>query len=586
MKKIVGIVAAASLVAGLAFADGPVANLSVTDFTGSATVQWGADLDAGQTGFKNSEAVKFVINLFDAGTKSTSSDNDVWAELVLKAGNTKDWTHKLFEYADDGNPKTTEFTDAKDYGYVLSPTEGAGRGVSFRVDVAKLHFNNFYFGILSGDTTTGEYKFDGAIRGYDHWKGQGKWLTDVGPAGYSQGIILGYGDNNLAVDVDFRSKQQIDKDADGKVTGTYQYTSDYAVAAEVQLKDSNEWVEGLAIDAGASINLSKKRFTKAADGKSVENDLTYTLSEAGVDFVIPNAKTVGYSFNAGYKLKIDDKYWFKPSVGLTGTLISASGDVEFMGNNVSVKGTENSNRLVVGAMLGWGSPVDGNAGLYYFDSDVARKVCSGLSVVAWIPLPSVIKGSIGDNSGSFTNYDMVKAIITPSFYTNGDLVEGLKAAFYSEMAILNGEAKEEGDDDVKKYEGAADKNDTFALGLGAALSYDVKLDEVTVTPQVGFRFVNTAYADNDIQTYSPLSVEPFFGNLGAQKKVADGDRTGLYDNGFFNLKAGVNVNGIINNTDFFAVYQSANLLNGTDYGDDKFYNVKAGTFNVGCKISF
>ena len=303
MKKIVGIVAAASLVAGLAFADGPVANLSVTDFTGSATVEWGADLDAGQTGFKNSEAVKFVINLFDAGTKSTSSDNDVWAELVLKAGNTKDWTHKLFEYSDDGNPKTTEFTNAKDFGYVLSPTEGAGRGVSFRVDVAKLHFNNFYFGILSGDTTTGEYKFDGAIRGYDHWKGQGKWLTDVGPAGYTQGVILGYGDNNLAVDVDFRSKPD----------GTNQYTSDYAVAAEVQLKDSNEWVEGLAIDAGGSINLSKKRFTKDATGKSVENEITYTLNEGPVSLTIPNAKTVGYSFNAGYKLKIDDKYWFKPN---------------------------------------------------------------------------------------------------------------------------------------------------------------------------------------------------------------------------------------------------------------------------------
>jgi len=579
MKKIVGIVAAASLVAGLAFADGPVANLSVTDFTGSATVQWGADLDAGQTGFKNSEAVKFVINLFDAGTKSTSSDNDVWAELVLKAGNTKDWTHKLFEYSDDGNPKTTEFTNAKDYGYVLSPTEGAGRGVSFRVDVAKLHFNNFYFGILSGDTTTGEYKFDGAIRGYDHWKGQGKWLVDVGAKGYSQGVILGYGDNNLAVDVDFRSNPD----------GTNQYTSDYAVAAEVQLKDSNEWVEGLAIDAGASINLSKKRFTKDATGKSVENEVTYTLGEGDDALVIPNAKTVGYSFNAGYKLKIDDKYWFKPSVGLTGTLISANSDVEVVpGYSVSVKGTENSNRLVVGAMLGWGSPVDGNAGLYYFDSDVARKVCSGLSVVAWIPLPSVIKGSVDGNSGSFTNYDLVKAFIAPSFYTNGDLVEGLKAAFYSEMAILNGEAKTEGDADKKIYEGAADKNDTFALGLGAALAYDIKLDEITVTPQAGFRFVNTAFADNEIGNYYSLdSNNPaFFNDLGAQKKVADGDRTGLYDNGFFNLKAGVNVNGLINNTDFFAVYQSANLLNGTDYGDDKFYNVKAGTFNVGCKISF
>lgn len=578
MKKIVGIVAAASLVAGLAFADGPVANLSVTDFTGSATVEWGADLDAGQTGFKNSEAVKFVINLFDAGTKSTSSDNDVWAELVLKAGNTKDWTHKLFEYSDDGNPKTTEFTNAKDFGYVLSPTEGAGRGVSFRVDVAKLHFNDFYFGILSGDTTTGEYKFDGAIRGYDHWKGQGKWLVDVGPKGYSQGIALGYGNSNLGVDVDFRSNP------DNK----NQYTSDYAAAAEVQLKDSNEWVSGLFVDAGASINISKKRFTKDATGKAVENELTYKLLDT---YTVNNAKTLGYSFNAGYKLAIDDKYWFKPSVGLTGTLISASGDVEVVpGTSISVKGTENNNRLVVGAMLGWGSAVDGNAGLYYFDSDVARKVCPGLSVVAWIPLPDVVKGTIDGESGSITTFDKVKAFIAPSFYTNGDLVEGLKAAFYSEIGILNGEAKTEGEENQKVYEGAKDKDDTFALALGAAVAYDIKLDEVTVTPQAGFRFVNTAFADNEIGNYYSLDNNnpAFFTDLGAQKKVADATskRDGLYDAGFFNLKAGVNVNGLINNTDFFAVYQSANLLNGTDYGDDKFYNVKAGTFNVGCKISF
>ena len=68
---------------------------------------------------------------------------------------------------------------------------------------------------------------------------------------------------------------------------------------------------------------------------------------------------------------------------------------------------------------------------------------------------------------------------------------------------------------------------------------------------------------------------------------------------FFNLSAGVEVAGLINNTTFYGHYKSANLLNKTDYKSEKvnnapnanyaeygMYNVKLGTFNVGCKISF
>ena len=77
------------------------------------------------------------------------------------------------------------------------------------------------------------------------------------------------------------------------------------------------------------------------------------------------------------------------------------------------------------------------------------------------------------------------------------------------------------------------------------------------------------------------------------------------DNGdnenYFNLKAGVDVKGFIPNTTIFAEYASANLLNDDDaYTDpaegkagknkyeevNKFYDIKNGTFNVGCKISF
>jgi hypothetical protein len=266
-----------------------------------------------------------------------------------------------------------------------------------------------------------------------------------------------------------------------------------------------------------------------------------------------------------------------------------------MGKKIPMSGSVNTNKLVAGVMFGWGDTADANAGLYYFDNDDnCKKTTPGVSVVAWIPLASKVAGTIDGHAGSTTSYGKVKALFTPSFLTKGELVEGLTAAVYSEMALLRSDDKGTTGDHNTAYVNAKDKDDTFALALAGAVKYDIKADEITVTPQAGFRYVNTAYADNEISNCAPGNA--FFTDLGKQKTIADAEstRNGLLDDGYFNLKAGVNVNGLINNTDFFAVYQSANLLNGTDYSvykdaegnNQKFYNIKAGTFNVGCKISF
>ena len=594
MKKIVGIVAAASLVAGLAFADEPVANLGITDFTGNAQVQWGVDLDAGQTGFKNSEYMKFVINLFDAGSKATSSDNDVWAELEMKAGNTGNWNHKLYGY--DSN---TDYTA----GAVNQPVGGE---LSFDITAAKLHFGDFYVGIQNGDTQTGEYKFDGAIRSADN--GNAQWLNNVGPAGFSQGIVAGFGNDNLGIDVDFRSNpSNLVDDNDDDETKTNQYTSDYAIALEAKLKDSNEFVEGLFVDVGASMRLSNSWYKSVAveDVKeAVKHDYTYTTVIDGQSVTLKYPKRFYYSFNAGYKLKIDDKNWLKPAVGMTGNFMTASDELDVFGHKYKVSATSNSNKLVAGVMFGWGEVADANAGLYYFDSDASKKTCPGVSVVAWIPLASKNTATVDNESGSSTSYGNTLAVLTPSFVTKGELVEGLKAAVYSEMAILRSDAEDVKGRDSITYVNAKDKNDTFALALAGAVAYDIKADEITVTPQAGFRFVNTAYADNKINENSPLSTNKFFDGLGIQDTVTEGERAKILNDdgkpyllkdGYFNLKAGVNVNGLIPNTDIFGVYESANLLNATDYHVDanknpdgsykKFYNVKLGTFNVGCKIS-
>ncbi len=246
MKKIVALGCAAALIGGIAFADEPASNPSVISFTGNASVEWGVDLDAGQTGFKNDTWTELKLRLFGAGNKVTTGE-DVWAELKIKT-----------------NP---EWGVAGDEGWASK--DGTCKPAAAVVDTAKLHFGDFYIGIQSGNTQTGEYKFDGAIRSADN--DNAKWLTDVGPKDYSQGIVAGYGNNNFGIDVDFRSNP------DGKDN---RYTSDYAIAAEAKLKDSNELVEGLFVDLGGSVNLSKERYVSTKYYVDPADTDTFVANEA------------------------------------------------------------------------------------------------------------------------------------------------------------------------------------------------------------------------------------------------------------------------------------------------------------------
>ena len=254
MKKIVTLAAIAALAGGLIFADEPVADVSVAEFKGDASVKWGVDLDAGKTGFKNEESSKFKVNLFKEGDKSTSADGDIWAELKIKAKN-------INFKAENGGDGAFD-----DKGKV-------------EVDTAKFHIFNFYVGIRSGDTVTGAYKFDGAIRSADH--DNAKWIDDVGPEKYTEGIVAGYADDNLDIALDFRSK---------KGTNTY-WTNDYAIALEAQLKDSNAFVPGLFVKLGGSVNLTDETFDN--DGKTGKATRTY-------NFEMPNLNGFNGSVKPGY----------------------------------------------------------------------------------------------------------------------------------------------------------------------------------------------------------------------------------------------------------------------------------------------
>ena len=428
MKKIVAMGAAVALAASM-FAAEPAANAAVTEFTGNASVEWGVNLDTNKTGFKNSTEQHLKFKLFDGGSKSTEGSG-VWAELKIKS--------------------------ADDWGPAWKAEDGKCAAKGAVVDTAKIHFDNFYIGILAGDTQTGELKLTRAIKSGDN--DNGKVLSNVGPANYSQGIVAGYDDSNFGVAIDFRSLPVPDDPDTEDVNEFNQYTNDYAIAAEATLKDSNEYLSGLEVKGGYS----------------------YEFADAPV---------MGYSGSVAYKATVSGDYYVKPAFGYTGA---------------SLDGTATVNKIAGAVIFGWGDTADANAGVYFLDNDAAKKVTPGVSV-------SYVKDIKADlNNGE----------IEAAFYL-GNLVENLKAA-----ALLDTTLVKEGDTPITVLAGCA---------------YDVKADDITITPKAGISFKNEA-AGNEVM-----------------------------------VKAGVDVAGLINNTTFYAVYASNNL---------KADSNKKGTVNVGCKIAF
>ncbi len=620
MKKIVTLGAIAVLSAGFMFADEPAADLSITEFKGDAKVTWGMDLDAGKTGFKNTESANFKVKLFNGGDKTTSGEDDVWAELKIKT---------------DG----------------LKLENGEWKDGTAKVDAAKIHIGNLYVGIRAGDIQYGAYKFDGAIRSAD--KDAAKWIEDKGAANFKYGIEAGYADDNFSVALNFRSyfpdgKVKWDFSNSGKaVTNPIekdetQYTNSYGVSLEAGLKDSNAFVPGLFVNAGLSYNLSNEYY-------SYGNANAYISTKSNGDREIigngsiavkrtqfnqgngQNGHTLGYAANLGYKLAIDDKYYVKPVIAFAGAVGTEERNLGGAGAAEDwYKFSNNSNELTFGLMFGWGATADANAGVPYLDGDMAKKVTPGVSVIVDIPLVSTGKGYYKDGTTAKTmsskSHSAIAAVIVPSFCTKGDLVEGLNAALYSEIAILN--YKDNPDTANASYHDASYtketastsetwnncywKDEKMAFALAAGLTYDIKAEDITVTPKVGFRVANAAYKENNIEGLSPLSNNKVFTDMGVQDTIWDNNNAkkkygrGGYQAGFFNLKGGIDIGGLINNTTFSVEYESANLLNKTDYKSEKYtrngveqtnplynqafnqkwYNVKLGHLDVGCKIAF
>ncbi len=326
MKKIVMGIAAVALATSM-FAADPAFDPSVTEFTGNAEVKWGVNLDAEKTGFKNSEEASLKMKLFGGGDKATEGEG-VWADLMIKVDDAA-WS------SNDG-------------------LKGAA------VDHAKIWIEKFYVGIRAGDILTKEFKPTLAL------KSDNVLVANNGAKDYSQGIIAGYEDDNLNIGAEFRSNPKADADKE-------QYTDDYGIAGRVELKDGNEWVNGLGVKVDAS-----------------------TIFEEDAP--------VAFSAIASYKAAIDDTYYVKPQVGY-GTPDLGDDD-----------GT-------IGAALlfGWGDEADDKPGLYYFNTDDWKKMTPGVSV-AYV--------------ADVADFDLDQYGSLEVSFFSGDIVENLKAAADVTIAMV------------------------------------------------------------------------------------------------------------------------------------------------------
>ena len=545
MKKALSVFLMIAVAFG-AFADEPVADVNVAEFSGNAAVQWGVDLDSGTTGFQNSYEVNLKLNLLNNGSKSTTGDG-VWGELVLKADGDSfvQWQNK----------------DQSDTAFAAN--KGMEESMKYKVfvDVAKIHIGPAYIGIKSGDTQTGALKMDAAIRSAD--SDAAKWVNNVGPADYSQGIVLGYDSDVFKVDFDLRSKLG-EKD--------YQYTDNYAAALEGEFKG----VENLSIKAGASYNFAKNYQAQRADkDKTAIGDPEHTL---------------GYSVSAGYKLGLNDTFYIRPQVGFagsTGFTTTEIGDKERKDSTTSME-------MAFGLLFGWGEiGEDKNAGVYYLDDNMAKKVSPGVGVVAHIPFASIKKTTYDGNTGKIKKYGNIAARIMPSFYS-GEIVPGLTAAAYADIVIPK--TGENDDSDPKAQVEYTRKEAATPMAFAFGAKYAIEAGEVTITPKAGIRFANAAYVDYSTDLSDEGGREPIFTekddgvfkDMGKQKPLAedaeDSTKYGLISDGnYMNLKLGVDIAGLIDNTTLGVEWSTHNILN--DLDNDAANINKLGTLNFKAKIA-
>ena len=234
MKKALVILMALSMVFA-AFADEPAVKNEIAEFTGSASVTWGVDLDAGKTGFKNEESASLKFTLIGGGDKQTTGSG-VWGDLKIKIGDS-DATGSIATTGD----------------VVIAKPE---------LVHAKIHLNDMIaIGIRAGTNKYGAYSPVSAVKS-SHFG-----LGAVGGT-VTQGITVEVAlPDLLDLNIDFRSDDSA------------QYTNNYGLGTSLAVKAVENL--NLAVGFGIDFDPSVWGLSASADYKIGINDTMYLKPQVG-----------------------------------------------------------------------------------------------------------------------------------------------------------------------------------------------------------------------------------------------------------------------------------------------------------------
>jgi len=409
MKKALVILLSLAMI-GVVFAEEPKPELKVSEFTGSASVLFGADLDTGAVAFDNEASADLKLDLIGGGDKTTAG-SDIWGELKIKT---------------DGDPirVTADGTDTKK----LS-------GYKVVVDVAKLHFGDMaYLGIKKDGTSIDYVMLADMAAPYfkvDNTKYYGQLTTtpdtletnygSVGPNA-KYGVVLGVSLPKLVdISVDFRSFDQLKTDGSGVAAGAVELSKN---AFGLRAKAALTAVDNLTFEAAMNTGFGGK--------------------DAYYDF--------GFGAKVGYKLSLGDKYYVKPNAAFNGVIKNAGGE--------GVADVKGSGKLAwyshAGVLLGWGGKAKTINTYFFNDSDADWGYYPGVSVGV------TMRGDADDPSGAKMPIGLNVSTMT------GSLVENLTAAAAFEIEDLNADKQKMGFAAVAKY---AIKQDKMTLTPKVGFNY-------------------------------------------------------------------------------------------------------------------
>ena len=198
MKKALVFFVALAMI-GSVFAAEPAAEAKVAEFSGNAAVTFGFNLDTVKAGFKNTTEADLKFNLMNGGDKSTTG-NGVWGELKLVVN-----ALQIRAKADVSDGHTFAIQTKKD---------NDGEDTIFvEIDTAKLHFNDLYVGITSGDFRYGgSFWYPNALNYKDNKEDEKYTRSRAAKLGYDQGLVLGYEQKDLfKIELAARSKKDTTK---------------------------------------------------------------------------------------------------------------------------------------------------------------------------------------------------------------------------------------------------------------------------------------------------------------------------------------------------------------------------------------